>query len=45
MYKHFNVQNICLYNLLVCLRFDFKNVRREAILKYVVEATYEHIQG
>jgi hypothetical protein len=27
IYMHFNVQNICLNNLVVCLRFDFENVR------------------
>jgi hypothetical protein len=28
MYTHFNVQNICLINLLVYLRYSFENVRR-----------------
>jgi hypothetical protein len=28
MHAHFNVQNICLNNLLLDHRFDFENVRR-----------------
>jgi hypothetical protein len=45
MYTHFNVQNICLNNLLVCLLFNFENVRWIISLKFVTGDVYGRFQN
>jgi hypothetical protein len=42
LYTHSNVQNICLYNLLVYLRFYFENARMQPLQYTLVEVMYGH---
>jgi hypothetical protein len=45
MYTHFNVQNICLNNLLLYLRLNLENVRGQPLQYILVEVSYGHFQN